>query len=113
MWPAALRRVRLTRASLRATGQRVNRGNRLKVASDTCREAAPCYLRSMADVPYGHEDLSALERIDRAIARIEAAVRTRDAAGAALGKRHEILRSRMAEAVVALDAVLARPGEDD
>ncbi|WP_404368984.1 hypothetical protein AB5I39_15835 [Sphingomonas sp. MMS24-J45] len=51
---------------------------------------------------------TALDRIDRALARIEAAVAARDARYARLIERHETLRNRMAEAIAALDAVLER-----
>ena len=52
-----------------------------------------------------------LDRIDRALARIEAAAAARTANGTALMQRHETLRTRMAEAVAALDAVIARGAE--
>ena len=47
-------------------------------------------------------------RIDAALARIEAAIAARSASAAALGRRHAALKKRMAEAVVALDDVIAR-----
>ena len=50
----------------------------------------------------------ALERIDRAIARIEAALATRTRASEDVQRRHATLRSRMEEAVAALDDVIAR-----
>ena len=50
----------------------------------------------------------AVDRIDRALARIDAAIAARDAGHARLIERHETLRSRMAEAVAALDALLER-----
>ena len=53
----------------------------------------------------------AIDRIDRALARIEAAATARTAANTALIRRHETLRTRMAEAVAALDAVIARESE--
>lgn len=53
---------------------------------------------------------SALERIDRAIARIEAASAKRARDARALTQRHAALRSSMTEAVKALDDVLARGG---
>lgn len=49
-----------------------------------------------------------LDQIDRAIARIEAAVAARAAESGVLARRHDALRSRMAEAVRALDDVIAR-----
>jgi hypothetical protein len=54
---------------------------------------------------------STLDRIDRALERIEAAAAARTASNTALQKRHEKLRTRMAEAVAALDAVIARESE--
>ena len=58
----------------------------------------------MADTPAP----GALDRIERALARIETAATARDAARAALQQRHETLRTRMGEAIAALDAVIAR-----
>jgi hypothetical protein len=52
-----------------------------------------------------------LDRIDRTLARIAAAAAAREASSAALVRRHEALRSRMAEAVAALDAVIARESD--
>lgn len=52
-----------------------------------------------------------LDRIDRALARIEAAAAARTASNVALVHRHETLRTRMAEAVAALDAVIAREAD--
>lgn len=60
----------------------------------------------MADTPI----IAARERIDRAIARIEAAVRARADAGAQLARRHAALRHHMVEAVAALDEVIAGGG---
>ena len=51
---------------------------------------------------------SAAARIDAAIVRIEAAVATRADAADALARRHAALKARMAEAVSALDDVIAR-----
>lgn len=50
----------------------------------------------------------ALDRIDRAIARIEAAVAARDRATEAAVRRHAILRARIEQAVATLDDVIAR-----
>ena len=58
----------------------------------------------MADTPAP----AALDRIERALARIETAATARDVARAALLQRHETLRTRMGEAIAALDAVIAR-----
>ncbi|MET4896693.1 hypothetical protein RN629_05895 [Sphingomonadaceae bacterium jetA1] len=52
--------------------------------------------------------LSSVERIDRAIARIEQAIRARAAKEEALARRHAALKVRMAEAVTALDEVITR-----
>ena len=53
---------------------------------------------------------SAATRIDAAIGRIEAAVQTRAESNDALARRHAALKARMAEAVSALDDVIARAG---
>lgn len=53
---------------------------------------------------------SAVERIDRAIARIRAVIDARADQAEALARRHAVLRSRMADAVAALDDVIARGG---
>jgi hypothetical protein len=53
------------------------------------------------------QEASAGDRIDAALARIETAVLRRDAAANALAERHALLRERMAQAVAALDAVIA------
>ncbi|MDQ2893302.1 MAG: hypothetical protein M3R64_09490 [Pseudomonadota bacterium] len=50
----------------------------------------------------------ATDRIDDAIARIEAAIDTRATAAERLSHRHAALKARMAEAVAALDEVIAR-----
>jgi hypothetical protein len=54
---------------------------------------------------------SAADRIDRALARIEAALADRPAADASLAKRHAALKQSIAEAVHTLDGLLA-PGAD-
>ena len=53
-------------------------------------------------------DAPAADRIDAALARIEAAIAARAADGDALARRHAALKARMAEAVAALDDVVAR-----
>lgn len=53
-------------------------------------------------------ELPAADRIDAAVARIETAIAARAAAGDALARRHDALKARMAEAVAALDDVIAR-----
>ncbi len=50
----------------------------------------------------------AVDRIDRAITRIQTAIAARTANAEALARRHAMLRSRMADAVAALDDVIAR-----
>jgi len=97
------------RASLRAAGGRVNHRTLRPACHGTvtnppCRVVAACYLRAMAEV----SPPTALDRIDRALARIEAAATARDASSKSLVERHETLRNRMAEAIAALDAVIDR-----
>ncbi len=54
---------------------------------------------------------AAIERIERALARIERAGQVRAFATDALGRRHAVLRVRMEEAVVALDALIAQEAD--
>lgn len=54
------------------------------------------------------ETRPASRRIDAALARIEAAIDARARAADALARRHDALKARMAEAVSALDDVIAR-----
>lgn len=49
---------------------------------------------------------AALDRIERALARIVAASDAQTAARAALSQRHDALRTRVSEAVAAIDALL-------
>ncbi len=56
----------------------------------------------------GADASSAVDRIDAAIARIEAAIDARTRSGDALAKRHAALKARMVEAVAALDDVITR-----
>ncbi|WP_298091911.1 hypothetical protein [uncultured Sphingomonas sp.] len=51
---------------------------------------------------------TAVDRIDAAIARIESAIEARLDSAATLAERHAALKERMAEAVHALDEVIAR-----
>ncbi|OYY67360.1 hypothetical protein [Sphingomonas sp. 28-63-12] len=51
--------------------------------------------------------LSAIDRIDLALVRIEAALADRPPADSGLADRHAVLKQRMAEAITALDAILA------
>jgi hypothetical protein len=50
----------------------------------------------------------ALDRIDRAIARIETAVADRDRATEAEIRRHAVLRARIEQAIATLDGLLAQ-----
>ena len=50
---------------------------------------------------------SRADRIEQALARIEAAASARAYVGARLARRHALLRERMEEAVAALDALIA------
>lgn len=54
---------------------------------------------------------SAIDRIDLAIARIETQIAQRTQAADALAQRHAALKARMAEAVAALDDVIARESQ--
>lgn len=54
------------------------------------------------------ETRPAAQRIDAALARIEGAIDARARAADALARRHAALKARMAEAVSALDDVIAR-----
>jgi hypothetical protein len=58
----------------------------------------------MADV----DTVTPLDRIDRAMARIETAIADRTRAEQTMARRHADLKARMAEAVSALDEVIAR-----
>ena len=53
---------------------------------------------------------TALDRIEAAIGRIEAANAARLGSSATIARRHAALKARMAEAVAALDDVIARGG---
>ncbi|MDG5487535.1 hypothetical protein ACNI3Q_01445 [Sphingomonas sp. FW199] len=52
-----------------------------------------------------------LSRIDAALARIERAAAARTAATEQLARRHATLRDGLAEAVTALDSLIARQAE--
>jgi hypothetical protein len=52
----------------------------------------------------------ALDRIDRALARIDAALAARSRASEDMIRRHAALRARMEDAVAALDDLIARGG---
>ncbi len=58
------------------------------------------------------DSLSALDRIDRAIARIETAVSARVRADVAASRRHEALRSRVSQAIAALDTLIDQGSND-
>ena len=61
--------------------------------------------------PYGvGMDNPAIARLEAAIARVERAVEQRNRAAVAMNRRHATLKDRMAEAVAALDQVIARAG---
>ena len=62
----------------------------------------------MADDPALDDAPDHAGRIDAALQRIETAIAARAAGTAALGRRHAALKARMAEAVSALDEVIAR-----
>jgi hypothetical protein len=51
---------------------------------------------------------AAIERIDLALARIERAAQARAFEHHAIGHRHDALKARLHDAIVALDAVIAR-----
>ncbi|WP_375392692.1 hypothetical protein [uncultured Sphingomonas sp.] len=55
--------------------------------------------------------VSSADRIDTALARIEAAITARADEAEAIARRHAALKARMAEAVAALDDVIARTPE--
>ena len=55
---------------------------------------------------------SALDRIERALTRIEAAAARRAFDAERLEHRHAALRSKVEGAIVALDALIAQEGED-
>jgi hypothetical protein len=54
------------------------------------------------------ETIPAVDRIERAIARIEAAAADHDAAAQVLAERHARLKARMTEAIAALNEVIAQ-----
>ncbi|MCM8730197.1 hypothetical protein ACFO8O_04330 [Hephaestia sp. GCM10023244] len=58
------------------------------------------------------DPIAATARIDRAIARIERAVATHQQRHDAIAKRHATLRAQIADAVEALDDVIAREERD-
>ena len=62
----------------------------------------------MANEPF---PILAVDRIDAAIARIEAQSASRAEAADALTTRHAALKARMGEAVAALDDVIARESQ--
>ena len=55
-------------------------------------------------------DRTEADRVERALARIERAVTANRQANEALARRHAALKARMAEALTALDEVIAREG---
>ncbi|MET0308110.1 MAG: hypothetical protein ABW023_05330 [Sphingomonas sp.] len=55
---------------------------------------------------------SIADRIEQALARIEAAATARAYTSARLARRHAVLRERMEEAVAAIDALIASEADD-
>lgn len=55
---------------------------------------------------------SALERIERALTRIEAAAARRAFDAERLEHRHAVLRGKVEQAIAALDALIEQEGED-
>lgn len=53
----------------------------------------------------------AVDRIDRALTRIEAAARQNQSTRIALRARHDALRHQVGDALAALDALIAADGE--
>jgi hypothetical protein len=53
----------------------------------------------------------ALDRIERALARIEAAARRRAFDADALERRHAALREKVEDAIAALDSLIERQGD--
>ena len=88
--------------SLRSAGAVVNRPG----SNQTCPPVKPCYPGAMAD----GTPPPALDRIDRALARIDAALAARTRASKDMIRRHAALRARMEEAVAALDDLIGKGG---
>lgn len=63
----------------------------------------------MTDDPHG----AAVARIEQALSRIERATEGRIQATRALTSRHTVLRTRIGDAIGALDAVIAREADAD
>ncbi|MEH3039563.1 MAG: hypothetical protein PGN21_05800 [Sphingomonas paucimobilis] len=63
----------------------------------------------MSDTPHA----AAIARIDRALERIERAATAQRETTRALASRHGALRSRIGDAIGALDAVIAREADAD
>ena len=63
----------------------------------------------MSDTPHA----ATIARIDRALERIERASREQAQATRALSSRHAALRTRIGDAINALDAVIAREADAD
>ena len=63
----------------------------------------------MSDDPHA----AAIARIEQALARIERAAEIRATANHALASRHAALRTRIGDAIGALDAVIAREADAD
>ncbi len=56
---------------------------------------------------------TAIERIERALGRIERAGQARAFATDSLERRHDLLKARMADAIVAIDALIAKEEGSD
>lgn len=63
----------------------------------------------MSDNPHA----AAVARIEQALSRIEHAARTKVEANRAIATRHAALRTRIGDAIGALDAVIAREADAD
>ncbi|MEG8054111.1 hypothetical protein QP185_14245 [Sphingomonas aerolata] len=75
------------------------------LSRNLCQILFPTRRRPSTGLPDGP---TAVDRIDAAIGRIEAAIHARAESGDALARRHAALKARMAEAVAALDDVITR-----
>ena len=99
--PGAGLRLSIMCGSLRWRVARVNRAR----ANRCCRRDKACYLNRMPASP--------LDRINTAIARIEAATTEKTRATEHLARRHAALRTRMADAITALDQIIAQDEPDE
>jgi len=58
-------------------------------------------------------DNPAIARLDAAITRVETAIAARHAADALLERRHATLKATMAQAVAAIDAIIANTPDEE